>query len=101
MNISPMDTHLPPYHFITTTDVCGCAVTGLAVTEDGRYALCGTYDGAINVMDLMTNTSTPTMVQSLKGQQAVVDKLILVGHLIITASSQSPYIKLWDISDRY
>ena len=77
--------------------VGGCQISSLAVTDDNQHLLCGTYDGSINVIKL----STSTTIQSLKGQQADVNQILLVDNILISASTQSPYIKIWDLSDNY
>ncbi|XP_072026817.1 NACHT domain- and WD repeat-containing protein 1-like [Amphiura filiformis] len=83
---------------MTQTMVVGrCQISSLAITDDNQHMLCGTYDGSINVINL----STLSTVQSLKGQQADVNKLILVQNILVSASTQSPYIKVWDISANY
>ena len=77
--------------------VGGSQVSSLAVTDDNQHILCGTYDGSINVINL----ATLAIVQSLKGQQADVNKLLLTQNILISASTLSPYIKVWDISESY
>eukprot|EP00058_Branchiostoma_floridae_P009028 XP_002594516.1 hypothetical protein BRAFLDRAFT_124973 [Branchiostoma floridae] len=68
----------------------------VGVTSDNKVIVSGARDEHLNVWDFQSGQ----LIQTLDGQAAKITAMEVTGYIVVTASTDSYYTKVWDVEQR-